>query len=70
MSDFLQGRSNFSATLLNANHYASILEESLFESAAKVGLAETLAFQYDNDPKHTATITKNFLQERRLTVLD
>lgn len=47
--------------ILNARTYAEILQDNLFQSASKLGIRDDFLFQQDNDPKHTARVTKEFL---------
>lgn len=51
---FIQGN-------MNAIQYISILRDNLFNSAVKLGIADSYYFQQDNDPKHTAYITRLWL---------
>lgn len=47
--------------ILNARTYVEILRDNLFQSASKLGIRDDFLFQQDNDPKHTARVTKEFL---------
>uniref|UniRef100_A0A3Q3SGG7 Tc1-like transposase DDE domain-containing protein n=1 Tax=Mastacembelus armatus TaxID=205130 RepID=A0A3Q3SGG7_9TELE len=55
---------------MNAAKYRDILEENLFQSAQDLRLGRRFTFQQDNDPKHTAKITKEWLRNNSVTVLD
>uniref|UniRef100_A0A7N8X1Z3 Tc1-like transposase DDE domain-containing protein n=1 Tax=Mastacembelus armatus TaxID=205130 RepID=A0A7N8X1Z3_9TELE len=55
---------------MNAAKYRDILEENLFQSAQDVRLGRRFTFQQDNDPKHTVKITKEWLRNNSVTVLD
>ena len=47
-----------------------ILENNLFQSAVKLNLGNNIVFQHDNDPKHTAHIVKNWLNEQGIERLN
>ena len=55
---------------MNAAKYRDILEENLFKSALDLRLGRRFTFQQDNDPKHTAKITKEWLRNNSVTILD
>uniref|UniRef100_A0A671VMH4 Tc1-like transposase DDE domain-containing protein n=1 Tax=Sparus aurata TaxID=8175 RepID=A0A671VMH4_SPAAU len=55
---------------MNAAKYRDILEENLFQSAQDLRLGRRFTFQQDNDPKHTAKITKEWLRNNSVTILD
>jgi len=55
---------------MNVANYRDILEENLFQSALDLRLGRRLTFQQDNDPKHTAKITKEWLRNNSVTILD
>ncbi|KAI4874838.1 hypothetical protein NFI96_025970 [Prochilodus magdalenae] len=55
---------------MNAAKYRDILEENLFQSALDLRLGRRVTFQQDNDPKHTAKITKEWLRNNSVTILD
>jgi len=50
--------------------YREILDENLLQSALDLRLGRRFTFQQDNDPKHTATITKEWLQDKSVNVLE
>ena len=54
---------------LTAVKYVQLLQENLFESASRMGLGTNFVFQQDNDPKHTARLTKRFFEENHIEVL-
>ncbi len=55
---------------MNAAKYRDILDENLLQSAQDLRLGRRLTFQQDNDPKHTAKITKEWLHNNSVTVLE
>uniref|UniRef100_A0AAQ5ZFC8 PLAC domain-containing protein n=1 Tax=Amphiprion ocellaris TaxID=80972 RepID=A0AAQ5ZFC8_AMPOC len=55
---------------MNVVKYRDILEENLFQSALDLRLGRRFTFQQDNDPKHTAKITKEWLQNNSVIILD
>ncbi|ROI69460.1 Eukaryotic translation initiation factor 2 subunit 2 [Anabarilius grahami] len=55
---------------MNAAKYRDILDENLLQSAQDLRLARRFTFQQDNDPKHTAKITKEWLHNNSVTVLE
>ncbi|CAJ0915969.1 unnamed protein product [Ranitomeya imitator] len=55
---------------MNAAKYRDILDENLFQSALDLRLGRRFTFQQDKDPKHTAKITKERLQNNSVTILD
>ncbi len=55
---------------MNAAKYRDILDENLLQSAQDLRLGRRFTFQQDNDPKHTAKITKAWLHNNSVTVLE
>ncbi len=55
---------------MNAAKYRDILDENLLQSARDLRLGRRFTFQQDNDPKHTAKITKEWLHNNSVTVLE
>ncbi len=55
---------------MNAAKYRDILDEILLQSAQDLRLGRRFTFQQDNDPKHTAKITKEWLHNNSVTVLE
>ena len=47
-----------------------ILDENLLQSARDLRLGRRFIFQHDNDPKHTAKKTKEWLRDKSLDVLE
>ena len=56
--------------IVSADKYVAILTENLEESTLKMDLDEEWMLQQDDDPKHTAKKTKNFLQDCETEVLE
>ncbi len=52
------------------DEYRDILDENLLQSAQDLRLGRRFTFQQDNDPKHTAKITKEWLHNNSVTVLE
>ncbi|KAG2465303.1 TCB1 transposase, partial [Polypterus senegalus] len=50
--------------------YRDILDENLLQSALDLRLGRRFIFQHDNDPKHTANISKEWLQDNSVNVLE
>ncbi len=55
---------------MNAAKYRDILDENLLQSAQDLRLGWSFTFQQDNDPKNTAKITKEWLHNNSVTVLE
>lgn len=56
--------------IMNSGKYIDILEENLFKSAKSLNLGRKFTFQQDNDPKHTARVTQEWLRKKKVKVLD
>ena len=54
---------------MNAAMYRDILDENLLQSSLDLRLGQRFIFQQDNDPKHTAKISK-WLQDNSVNVLE
>ncbi len=52
------------------SQYKDILDENLLQSAQDLRRGRRFTFQQDNDPKHTAKITKEWLHNNSVTVLE
>ena len=50
--------------------YRRILDENLLESAMNVKLGRRFTFQQDNDPKHKAKATLEWLNNKKINVLE
>ncbi|KAG2468484.1 TCB1 transposase, partial [Polypterus senegalus] len=55
---------------MTAATYRDILDENLLQSALDLRLGRRFIFQQDNDPKHTTKISKEWLQENSVNVLE
>ncbi|KAG2466903.1 TCB1 transposase, partial [Polypterus senegalus] len=55
---------------MTAAMYRDILDENLLQSALNLRLGRRFNFQQDNDPKHTAKISKEWLQDNSVNVLE
>uniref|UniRef100_A0A8C4TMW1 Transposase n=1 Tax=Erpetoichthys calabaricus TaxID=27687 RepID=A0A8C4TMW1_ERPCA len=55
---------------MNAAKYRDILDKNLLQSAKDLRLGRRFTFQQYNDPKHTAKITKEWLHNNSVTVLE
>uniref|UniRef100_A0A9J8BDU2 Transposase Tc1-like domain-containing protein n=1 Tax=Cyprinus carpio carpio TaxID=630221 RepID=A0A9J8BDU2_CYPCA len=49
--------------------YRQILEKNLLPSARKLSIGRRFTFQHDNEPKHKAKLTTQWLKEKKLNVL-
>ncbi len=68
----LQGQDDWLQSMgkMNAAKYRDILDENLLQGAQDLRLGRRFTFQQDNDPKHTAKITKEWLHNNSVTVLE
>ncbi|KAG2459251.1 TCB1 transposase, partial [Polypterus senegalus] len=55
---------------MTAAMYRDILDENLLQSALDLRLGQRFIFQQGNDPKHTAKISKEWLQDNSVNVLE
>ena len=55
---------------MNGAKYRKILEENLLQSAKDLGLRQIYRFHQDNDPKHSAKATLEWLQNKNVKVLE
>uniref|UniRef100_A0A8C4STV7 Transposase n=1 Tax=Erpetoichthys calabaricus TaxID=27687 RepID=A0A8C4STV7_ERPCA len=55
---------------MTAAMYRDILDENLLQSALDLRLGRRSIFQQDNNPKHTAKISKEWLQDNSVNVLE
>ncbi|KAL0190899.1 hypothetical protein M9458_013597, partial [Cirrhinus mrigala] len=55
---------------MNVAKYRDILDYNLLQSAQDLRLGRRFTFQQDNDPKYTAKITKEWLHNNSVTVLE
>uniref|UniRef100_A0AAZ3RZD4 Transposase n=1 Tax=Oncorhynchus tshawytscha TaxID=74940 RepID=A0AAZ3RZD4_ONCTS len=52
---------------MNRAKYREILDENLLQSAQGLRLGQRFTFQQDNDPKHTAKTTQEWLRDKSLS---
>ena len=55
---------------MNGGKHRRILDENLLESAMNLKLGRRLTFQSDNDPKHKAKATLEWLNKKKINVLE
>ncbi len=51
-------------------HYQKIMADNLHSSARKQGMGRSWTFQHDNDHMHKAKLTLQWLQQRKVKVLE
>ena len=54
---------------MNGAKYREILDEKLLQSTQDLRLGRRFTFQQDNDPKHTAKTSQEWLRDKSLNVL-
>ena len=55
---------------MNGSIYREILEKNLQKSATPLGHGRNFMLQHDNDPKHTAKLTKEWLENKCISTLN
>ena len=55
---------------MNGAMYQEILGDNLLPSARTLKMGRGWVFQHDNDPKHTAKATKEWLKKKHIKVLE
>ena len=55
---------------MNGAKYSKILDENMLQSAQDLRLGRRFIFHQDNDPKHTAKTTQEWLRDKSLNVLE
>ena len=55
---------------MNGAKYSEILDENLLQRAQDLRLGQRFIFQQDNDPKHTAKTTQEWLRDKSPNVLE
>lgn len=56
--------------IMDARRYIDILRNNLTQSVEKMDIDDQYIFQQDNDPKHTAGVTKRFFERNAINVLE
>lgn len=56
--------------IMKADQYIDILRQNLLVSTKKMGIQDNFVFMQDNDPKHTARKTQEFLSNNNIDTLD
>ncbi|XP_065662882.1 transposable element Tc1 transposase-like isoform X2 [Hydra vulgaris] len=64
------GKLQFIDSIMDQEQYRNMLKQNLKSSARKLRLGSDFAFQQDNDPKHSATKTKEWFAENNVEVLE
>ena len=55
---------------MDSAKYRQILEENLQPSVRKLKMGRWFTVQHDNDPKHTAKATVQWLKDKKVNVLE
>ena len=55
---------------MDGTKYRRILDENLLESAMNLKLGRRFPFQQDNDPKHKAKASLEWLNKKKINVLE
>ena len=67
----LRGQDNFTVSRrINGAMYREILGDNLLPSVRALRMGRGWIFQHDNDPKHTAKATKDWLKKNHIKVLE
>ena len=64
------GRLHWVKGKMDGAKYREILNENLFSSARTVKMGHGLVFQHDNDPKHMAKATKEWLKNKHIKIME
>ena len=56
--------------IMKKEDYVKILDENLKDSARQLSLGRRWCFMQDNDPKHSANVTKKWLEDNNINVLE
>ena len=55
---------------MNGSMYREIIEKNLQKSATSLGHGRNFVLQHDNDPKHTAKLTKEWLENNGISTVN
>ena len=55
---------------MNRAKYREVLDENLLQTTQDLRLGRRFTFQQDNDPKHTANTSQEWLWDKSLNVLE
>uniref|UniRef100_A0A8C7YEQ2 Transposase n=1 Tax=Oryzias sinensis TaxID=183150 RepID=A0A8C7YEQ2_9TELE len=64
------GRLHIIEGIMTGEKYGDILDQNLLSSARLLKMKRGWIFQQDNDPKHTAKVTLNWLKKKKIKLLD